>query len=124
MNTIIETTTEATSATPKSFTDIRSKWKARAAIRNTTSADIAALCIYRSMIRGECKQATIARLRRSFTPVSNPIKLQNGHSRWHGLASGLFAVKFSPLLEWMTKEESVELLGIAKSINAYGEEIK
>jgi hypothetical protein len=124
MNTTIENTTDATSVTPKSFTDIRPKWKALAATRKITSADIVALCIYRAIIRGEGKVGAITRLAKSFTPVTNPIKLQNGAHTWHGLASGLLMSRKTPILGWLTEAEGMEILALAKSIDVSGKEIK
>jgi hypothetical protein len=131
MNIIIENTPEANLDAPKSYTDIREKWKAFAATRRISSPDIAALCIYRSIIRGEGKEGAIARLKKSFTPVTNTNKLNNGVMPNNGLFFALvtlkctFRPKYAPnVLQWLTEEERAEISEIAGSISAGGKEIK
>lgn len=131
MNTIIENKPEATSEEPKSYTDIRDEWKALAASRKITAPDIAALCIYRAMIHGQGKDGAIAQLKKSFTPVTNPIKLSNGVLPNNGLYYALatltisFRQGYGPIfLNWITKDEKQELAEIAASIDAYYKEIK
>jgi hypothetical protein len=116
-------TTADTSASSKSFTDIRPQWKALAADRKITSQDIAALCIYRSMIKGKGKDDAIERLRRSFIPVTNPIKLANGAAPFWGMTLALYMIRNSTLIEWLSPDEKQELLLIAKSIKITGLDI-
>jgi len=108
----------------KSITDIRAQWKALAASREITREDIAALCIYRSMYTGEGKEGAISRLQKSFKPISNLVKLENGAYPYGALDTALWLAKKSTLVSWLTEEERTELLSIAKEIKIKGKEIQ
>lgn len=116
MNSIIATA-ETQQSESQSFTDIRAQWKALAADRKITNQDIAALCIYRSMIRGEDKEATIQRLRKSYTPITNTVKLANSASPYWSVRVALYMIRNSSLIEWLTPDEKQALLSIAKAIS-------
>ncbi len=109
-----ETATETTAAEPKRFTDIRAQWKALAADRKITKEDIAALCIYRAMLRDEVPALAVTKLQKSFKAVSNPIKLQNGAAPFYARESAMNAVKYSNLTKWLTAEEQTALMDAAK----------
>ena len=85
--------------------DIRTLWKARAAAKQISSLDIAALCIYKSLHLEEDLEATKTRLRRSFTPVRNPNKLANGSSPYESLRGALYSTKWSVFKEWLSEED-------------------
>lgn len=114
----------ATTSTQPAFKDVRPQWKALANERKLDSADMAALCIYRSMIKGEGKEGAISRLRKSFKPITNPIKLENGAYPFGSLASALWRIKYSTFIGWLDVDTQTALLAIAKDINAMGKEIK
>ena len=116
MNSIIATAETQQSET-QSFTDIRAQWKALAADRKITNQDIAALCIYRSMIRGEGKEATIQRLHKSYSPITNTVKLANGASPYWSVRVALYMTRNSSLIEWLTPDEKQALLSMAKTIS-------
>lgn len=119
-----ETQTEVTTSSAQSYTDIRAKWKALSAAREITKEDIAALCIYRSMFKGEGKEGAISRLRKSFIPISNLVKLENGAYPFGALDSALWLAKNSTLVSWLTEDEKKELLALAKEIKIKGKEIQ
>lgn len=96
--------------------DIRTLWKACAAAKEITSSDIAALCIYNSLRLEEDLEATKTRLRKSFTPISNPIKLDNGATPYGSLAQSLRSVKWSHFASWFPEEEATLLVERAKQL--------
>lgn len=85
--------------------DVRQEWKAHAASKKITSQDIAALCIYRTLVKEQNEEAALSRLKKSFTPVTNPIKLANGANPTASLKNALWMVKNSVFVEWLTAEE-------------------
>lgn len=85
--------------------DIRTLWKAQAAAKEISSYDIAALCIYKSLIAEEDLEATKTRLRKSFTPVRNPRKLDNGSTPYGSLITALRSTKWSTFAGWLSPEE-------------------
>lgn len=107
----------------RSFTDVRAKWKSLADSREITKEDIVALCIYRSMIHGEGKDGAISRLRKSFHPVTNPVKLENGAAPYLQLDLALFLSRRSVFVSWLTEDEKNKLIAIAKEIKIRGKDI-
>lgn len=85
--------------------DIRQQWKAHAASKKITAQDIAALCIYRALAKEQGQEGALSRLQKSFTPVTNPVKLANGQAPSAALKSALWAVGRSVMVEWLTEEE-------------------
>lgn len=96
--------------------DIRQQWKALAAERKINREDIAALCIYRSLTKNEGKEGAIGRLRKSFNPITNSTKLDNGAAPYYALSLALWCVKYSTILSWMDEEDKQQVLSIAKEI--------
>jgi hypothetical protein len=90
--------------------DIRTLWKARAAAKEISSYDIAALCIYKSLRAEEDLEATKTRLRKAFTPVRSPIKLENGATPYGSLRTSLYSIKWSVFPTWLTEEELAPIL--------------
>jgi hypothetical protein len=105
------------------MTDIRQQWKALAAERKITREDIAALALYKSIIKGQGKEDAIARLRKSFIPITNPIKLENGAYPYGALESALWSVKYSTVYSWLQEDEKEKLVALAKEIKIKGTEI-
>jgi hypothetical protein len=105
------------------MTDIRQQWKALAAERKITRGDIAALILYRTLVKGQGKEAAIAKLRKSFIPIANPIKLQNGAYPYGALESALWSVKYSTVFTWLQEDEKEKLVALAKEIKIKGSEI-
>lgn len=99
--------------------DIRQEWKALAANRAIRSEDIAALCIYRALVKNEGKEGAIARLKKSFKPITNPVKLDNGAQPYYSLATALFSVKYSKVAGWLDEENKSTLVYISREINVY-----
>jgi hypothetical protein len=122
MNNFI--TQEAAASQAHSFTDIRAKWKSLADAREIAKEDIAALCIYKAMIAGEGKDGAIARIRKSFVPITNPVKLENGAYPYGSLDTALWLIKHSTFQSWLTEEEKTNLLNLSKEIKVTGKEIK
>ena len=106
---------EAPASTP-SFTDIRPQWKKLATERKITKEDIAALCLYRSLIKGGIKEDTLARLRKSFKPITNVTKLENGAYPWGSLQEALRMLKYSNVATWLTKDELALLQSLGQSV--------
>jgi hypothetical protein len=103
--------------------DIRQNWKALAAEHKVTREDIAALCIYRALVKNQGKEGAISRLRKSFIPVTNPIKLQNGAAPYHALSVALWCVKYSAVYAWLDETEKQVLFELAKEIKIKDREI-
>lgn len=103
--------------------DIRQQWKALAEKREIKSEDIAALCIYRALVKNEGKEGAILRLRKSFNPVTNPVKIENGAAPYFSLSTALWAVKYSTVLTWLDETEKQSLIAIAKEIKIKDKEI-
>lgn len=114
--------TDNISEPTKSYTDIRAQWKARAALQNISSSDIAIYCIYRSLISDTGLAGAIQRLHKSFTPISNRVKLDNGAKPFGALQSALWS--HSVIYEWVTLEEKQEILSICRLVTISGKEIK
>jgi hypothetical protein len=113
----IEVTTETpVSDSQKSFTDIREKWKALAADRKITKEDIAALCIYRSLIKDEGLDGAKGRLYKAFTPVSNPIKLENGTRPYGSLSQAVACIKWSNVITWLDTDEAKVVSEMAQTL--------
>jgi len=85
--------------------DIRQNWKALAADRNIKSEDIAALCIYRALVKEQGIEGALSRLRKSFKPITNPVKLANGADPDLALKNALWLTRYSALSKWLTEEE-------------------
>ena len=110
-------TTEAQASTQTSNTDVRENWKALAADRKITSSDIAALCIYRSMLRGEGAAGAESRLRKSFFPITNQVKLDNGAAPFGSLRIALGLIRYSTFYTWLTTAEQDAMWAIAKELS-------
>jgi hypothetical protein len=108
-----DTATEAHTSTQTSNTDVRENWKALAADRKITSSDIAALCIYRSILRGEGATGAESRLRKSFFPITNQVKLDNGAAAYGALNSALWLTRHSTFYTWLTQSEQIAMWNIA-----------
>ncbi len=95
-------TQEATASTTQvAFKDIRPQWKTLANERKITKSDIAALCIYRSLVKGEGKEGAISRLQKAFKPITNPVKIENGAYPYGSLESALWSIKYSNFIEFL-----------------------
>lgn len=112
------------STTQETFKDIRPQWKALAQERKITREDIATLCIYRSLIKGEGKEGAISRLRKAFRPITNPVKLENGAHPYGALRSALWMTKHSTFVTWLDDEPRQALLALAKDIKVVVGDIK
>jgi hypothetical protein len=109
-------TTEAqASTTQPTFKDIRPLWKALAKERKITKEDIAALCIYRAMVKGEVPEGAKTRLEKAFKPITNPVKLENGADPHGALKSAIWSIKYSKFAEWLDKDQFAALLEAAKN---------
>lgn len=114
-------TTEAPASSAQSYTDIRAKWKALAADRKITKEDISALCIYRALLRDEDIEGAQIRLRKSFSPITNSIKLENGAKAYYQLNLSLQRIRSSTLYSWLTGEEQGRLIKIVIDMHIAGE---
>jgi len=111
------------STTQTTFKDIRPQWKSLAAERKITKEDIAGLCIYRALVKGEGKEGAISRLKKAFKPVTNPVKIENGAYPYGSLASALWSVKYSTFVQWLDEKDRDSIIAIAKDIKVRGGEI-
>lgn len=111
-------TQEATAST--TFKDIRPLWKAFAKERKITKEDIAALCIYRAMVKGEVPVGANTRLLKAFKPITNTVKLENGADPQGALKSAIWSIKYSKFAEWLDKDELAALLEAVKKTREAG----
>ena len=98
--------------------DIREQWKAHAAARKITKEDIAALCIYRALIKDQIPDGAKSRLHKSFQPITNAKKLANGAEPYGSLNASLNSIKYSIFAQWLDKEEMQAMLDAAKETKA------
>jgi len=98
------------------FTDIRQQWKALAVNRTISKEDIAALCIYRALVKEQGKEGAISRLRKSFKPITNPVKLANGADPNFSLKMALWGTRHSVLITWLEPEEQKILGDLSKEL--------
>ena len=87
------------------FTDTRAKWKALAADRTITRSDVAARCVYLSIIRGEDIECVKARLLKAFWPITNKVKLDNGAAPYGSMKAAIWLIRYSTFYSWLTTEE-------------------
>ena len=100
--------------------DIRQQWKALAADRKITREDIAALCIYRAMVKEQVPEGAVSRLHRSFKPITNKVKLDNGAAPCAALESAIWSIEYSKFAEWLDKDEMAALLEAVKATKVAG----
>jgi hypothetical protein len=96
--------------------DIRTQWKALAAEKKITREDIAALCLYRTMFKKEQTPEALARLHKSFAPITNAIKLANGAIPHASLDSAVRTIKYSAVAKWLDESDVNELLEFARAV--------
>lgn len=110
--------------------DIRQQWKALASARKITARDIAALCVYRALLKspdedgtrtaimqGYGKEGATARLLKAFKPVTNHIKLTNGVEPLESMLSSLRTVKYSEIYKWLDEEDQKKLYDLSIEIS-------
>ena len=97
--------------------DIRQQWTALAAAKQITRQDIASLCIYRSLVKEQGKDGALSRLQKSFTPVTNKVKLENGAHPQHALRNALWLIKQSSLWSWLETDEQRSLEILSKELS-------
>ena len=102
--------------TPTTYQDIRPQWKALAAKKELTSSDMAALAIYKSLVKGGGKEGAISRLKKSFRPITSPTKLANGADPHLAVTSSLRGIKYSNIAGWLTPAELKVLNDLAQEI--------
>lgn len=95
--------------------DIRTQWKALAAAKEITREDIAALCLYRTLFVDKDAVEAKARLFKSFAPITNKIKLENGAIPRESLRYALNSIKYSHVLQWLDEDDRVKMLELAKA---------
>lgn len=105
-------------AEKKAYTDIRPQWRALAADRKITREDIAALCLYKAMLKDQVPALAVTKLQKAFKAVSNPVKIENGAAPFAARDAAMNAVKYSTLTGWLTAEEQTKLMDAAKSTKA------
>lgn len=118
-----EVKTEATNTTSesvKTIKDIRPQWKALAAAREITREDIAALCVYRALRKEQVPEGAKSRLHKSFKPITNKVKLENGAYPYGALESALNSIKYSNFAKWLDKEELEQMLDAVKATKNAG----
>lgn len=103
--------------------DIRQNWKALAADRKITREDIAALCLYRALVKEQGKPGAIERLRKSFKQITNPVKLENGAAPLWSLEYSLRTIRHSNVMSWLDEDEKAAMLALAKEVKIKGKEI-
>lgn len=117
-------TTEATNTTSEAIIrpikDIRPQWKALAASRQITKEDIAAYCIWKSLYNDQIPESTKERLLKSFSPITNKIKLENGADARGALRVAINSLKYSNVAQWLDEDELKLLLEEAKILKTLG----
>jgi hypothetical protein len=106
------TTTQTATTT---FTDIRPQWKAKAKARTISKADMITLCAYRAARRQEGSAGAAQRLKKTFAPITNPIKRANGAEPWGALRYMDRMIDQCSLMSWLTPDERTEISAIAKA---------
>jgi hypothetical protein len=100
--------------------DIRTQWKALAAARKITREDIAALCIYRAMLKEQVPEGAKSKLHKSFKPITNAAKLANGAYPYAALESAVNSIKYSAFANWLDEAEMKQLVEAAKTTRMAG----
>lgn len=113
---IIHSSAVSVADKPETFQDIRRNWKSLADKKDISSADMAALCVYRSLIKGQGKEGAISRLRKAFRPITNPVRLANGTDAHMSVKSSLRGIPYSTFAGWLTKEELKDVTTMAQEI--------
>jgi len=96
-------------------TDIRAQWKALAAKKEITKEDMAALCLYRSLIKDQGLEGAVSRLKKSFSPLKNQVKIDNTDHIYGTMFRAIHMAKYSHLAKWITKKELDNLLVLVKA---------
>lgn len=112
-----------------SFKDIRQNWKQLAKDKKITKEDVAALCLYRALLKtstpddtaraiiiGNGKEAALSRLKKSFKEVTNTIKLANGAAPYGAAESALRMVKYSTVLTWLGENEQKIMIELGRAL--------
>ena len=110
--------------------DIRQQWKALAAERKVTTQDIAALCVYRSVLKtpdedgvrtaimqGYGKEGATKRLLKAFRPITNHVKLSNGSQPFGSMVTALRMVKHSEVYKWLDEEDQKKVYDLSIEIS-------
>lgn len=100
--------------------DIRTQWKALAATKKITRGDIAALCIYRAMVKEQVPNGAKSRLHKAFTPITNSVKLANGAAPRYALETAIFEIRYSTFAKWLDPEGLSKLLDAARTTKSAG----
>jgi len=115
-----EATIQQTSEAVKPIKDIRPQWKELASSRQITKEDIAALCIYRAVRKQQVPEGAKTRLQKSFKPITNSVKLENGAAPYGALQTALYSIKYSHFAEWLDQDELQQLIDAAKETQKAG----
>ena len=127
------TAVEPTPEMPLAFREeIREKWKDLAHKKELTSSDMAALHIYRALMKGEGKEGAIRRLKTAFRPIEKQSKIAGGALPWGALKSALSDIvwlghkwqngsfqevwNYCTFASWMQKHEIDKMLELIKEI--------
>ena len=96
--------------------DVRPLWKELASKKGITRSDMAALCIYRSSFKGEGIEGAKFRLLKSFSPVTNTIKLANGAAPYYAMYDALMYIHCSTFIKWLGIEETKSFMKVVQEI--------
>lgn len=109
--------------------EIKKNWKNLSKEKRITKQDIATLCLYRSLFipdtsdktrellaYGTDKNGAIQRLKKSFQPITNSVRLNNGEHPYRSLLQALSMVRYSTMFDWLTENEQVKLLALSNLI--------
>lgn len=101
------------------YAAVKAIWKKLADARTITCQDVAALCLYKSIKLG-LTDDTKARLHRSFKPITNQIKLQNGCTPFEALEKSLRWLKYSEFAKQLPEETQKQMEALAKETLSKG----
>lgn len=104
--------------------DIRQNWKDLANAKAIRKEDILALCLYKTLFKEQGKEEAIVRIKKSFIPIENEIKLANGAEPYAALSSAMYSLRGSNVYFWLEDADKEKLLTLAKEIKIRGKDIQ
>jgi hypothetical protein len=111
--------TQETQATKEQRIKITAIWKELADAKTISSEDVAALCLLR-FLKSKNTEDIKARLHRSFSPITNKIKLENGAAPYGALERALRLLRYSEFAKQLPLDTLKEMEALAKETLSKG----
>jgi hypothetical protein len=109
----------------KTMNNFQTAWKQFAAQRSLTSSDMAVLCLSKAARKEDPQEALEQAkyyLKKSFNPITKPVKLANGAYPYWALWNALWDIEksqvFKAYSEFWTKEAREQVAAMAKKLIA------